>query len=93
MLRAAEEQVRRLRQRIFTPTRAGDPKRVRGLQKLMPWSLSDTLASVRHVTAASASDPWSLAILEPENTRVRTGDRSGRGAFGSDYGAVVGTSS
>lgn len=33
--RHQEEQVRRLRQRIFTATQAGDLKRVRNLQKLM----------------------------------------------------------
>src|SRR5665647_3578755 len=33
--RAAEEDVRRLRQRIFTASRVGDLKRVRSLQKLM----------------------------------------------------------
>ena len=33
--RAAEENVRRLRQRIFTASQAGDLKRVRNLQKLM----------------------------------------------------------
>lgn len=32
--RKAEENVRRLRQRIFTATRAGDLKQVRNLQKL-----------------------------------------------------------
>ena len=32
--RAAEDEVRRLRQRIFAATRAGDLKKVRGLQKL-----------------------------------------------------------
>lgn len=32
--RAAEDRVRRLRQRIFAATRAGDHKRVRSLQKL-----------------------------------------------------------
>ena len=32
--RAAEENVRRLRQRIFTASQAGDLKRVRNLQKL-----------------------------------------------------------
>jgi N-terminal domain of reverse transcriptase len=33
--RAAEDRVRRLRQRIFAATRAGDLKKVRNLQKLM----------------------------------------------------------
>jgi RNA-directed DNA polymerase len=52
--RAAEDQVRRLRQRIFAATRAGDLKRVRSLQKLMLRSLSNTLLSVRQVTERNA---------------------------------------
>jgi len=48
--RAAEDRVRRLRQRIFAATRAGDHKRVRSLQKLVLRSLSNTLLSVRQVT-------------------------------------------
>ena len=32
--RQAEDDVRRLRQRIFTASQAGDPRRVRNLQKL-----------------------------------------------------------
>ncbi|MEU2995897.1 group II intron reverse transcriptase/maturase [Streptomyces griseoincarnatus] len=47
---AQEESVRRLRQRIFTASQAGDLKRVRNLQKLMLRSLSNTLVSVRRVT-------------------------------------------
>ena len=35
---AAQENVRRLRQRIFTASQAGDLKKVRNLQKLMLWS-------------------------------------------------------
>lgn len=52
--RAAEDHVRRLRQRIFAATRAGDHKRVRSLQKLMLRSLSNTLLSVRQVTERNA---------------------------------------
>jgi RNA-directed DNA polymerase len=48
--RACEENVRRLRQRIFTASKAGDLKRVRSLQKLMLRSRSNTLVSVRRVT-------------------------------------------
>ncbi|WP_220446998.1 reverse transcriptase N-terminal domain-containing protein [Nonomuraea deserti] len=50
----AEEQVRRLRQRIFTATQAGDLKRVRNLQKLMLRSRANTLVSVRRVTEINA---------------------------------------
>jgi hypothetical protein len=48
--RATEEEVRRLRQRIFTASRAGDLKKVRNLQKLMLRSRANTLVSVRRVT-------------------------------------------
>ncbi|GAA3768049.1 group II intron reverse transcriptase/maturase [Streptomyces chiangmaiensis] len=48
--RAAEDEVRRLRQRIFTASREGDLKRVRNLQKLMLRSRANTLLSVRRVT-------------------------------------------
>ena len=52
--RVCEENVRRLRQRIFTASRDGDLKRVRNLQKLMLRSLSNTLVSVRRVTQHNA---------------------------------------
>jgi len=46
----AEEDVRRLRRRIFTATQAGDLARVRNLQKLMLRSRANALMSVRRVT-------------------------------------------
>src|SRR5688572_20504288 len=49
-----EDDVRRLRQRIFTASRAGDLKRVRNLQKLMLRSRANTLLSVRRVTEINA---------------------------------------
>ena len=52
--RAAEENVRRLRQRIFTASQAGDLARVRNLQKLMLRSHANTLVSVRRVTERNA---------------------------------------
>ena len=51
---AAEDDVRRLRQRIFTASQVGDLKRVRSLQKLMLRSRSNTLLSVRRVTQINA---------------------------------------
>jgi RNA-directed DNA polymerase len=50
----AEENVRRLRQRIFAASQAGDLKRVRSLQKLMLRSRSSALVSVRRVTEVNA---------------------------------------
>ena len=52
--RTAEDDVRRLRQRIFTASQAGDLKRVRNLQKLMLRSRANTLLSVRRVTEHNA---------------------------------------
>jgi len=51
---AAEDDVRRLRQRIFTASQAGDLKRVRNLQKLMLRSRANALVSVRRVTEVNA---------------------------------------
>ena len=51
---AAEENVRRLRQRIFTASQAGDLRRVRNLQKLMLRSRSAAVVSVRRVTEVNA---------------------------------------
>ena len=52
--RRAEADVRRLRQRIFTASKAGDLPRVRRLQKLMLRSRSNALVSVRRVTERNA---------------------------------------
>lgn len=52
--RECEEQVRRLRQRIFTASQVGDLKRVRNLQKLMLRSRANTLLSVRRATEINA---------------------------------------
>jgi RNA-directed DNA polymerase len=48
--RTVEDDVRRLRQRIFAASQAGDLKRVRSLQKLMLRSRSNALLSVRRIT-------------------------------------------
>jgi len=52
--RTTQDDVRRLRQRIFTASQAGDLKRVRNLQKLMLRSRANTLVSVRRVTELNA---------------------------------------
>ena len=49
-----EDNVRRLRQRIFTATRDGDWPKVRNLQKLLLRSWSNTLVSVRQATQRNA---------------------------------------
>lgn len=51
---AVEDEVRRLRQRIFTASRDGDLKKVRNLQKLMLRSRANALLSVRRVTEVNA---------------------------------------
>ena len=48
--RSVEAEVRRLRQRIFTASQAGDHQRVRSLQRLMLRSRANTLLSVRRVS-------------------------------------------
>ncbi|WP_328787071.1 group II intron reverse transcriptase/maturase [Streptomyces sp. NBC_00273] len=50
---STEENVRRLRQRIFKATQEGDLKKVRNLQKLLLRSRSNTLLSVKRVTQQS----------------------------------------
>jgi RNA-directed DNA polymerase len=52
--RQVEDEVRRLRRRIFTASQAGDLKKVRNLQKLMLRSRANTLLSVRRVTELNA---------------------------------------
>jgi len=52
--RQVTDDVRRLRQRIFTATQVGDLKKVRNLQKLMLRSRANTLLSVRRVTEINA---------------------------------------
>jgi RNA-directed DNA polymerase len=52
--RASEQNVRRLRQRIFKAAREQDWAKVRSLQKLMLRSRSNTLVSVRQVTQRNA---------------------------------------
>src|SRR5512142_3443281 len=52
--RQAGEDVRRLRQRIFAASKAGDLKKVRNLQKLMLRSRASALLSVRRVTEVNA---------------------------------------
>src|SRR5205814_1409096 len=52
--RLVEDEVRRLRQRIFAASQAGDLKKVRNLQKLMLRSRSNALVSVRRVTEINA---------------------------------------
>jgi len=52
--RACEEEVRRLRQRIFKAVQEQDWPKVRNLQKLMLRSRSNTLVSVRQVTQRNA---------------------------------------
>jgi RNA-directed DNA polymerase len=52
--RACEQEVRRLRQRIFKATQEQDWAKVRSLQKLMLRSWSNTLLSVRQATQRNA---------------------------------------
>ena len=60
--RRVEDDVRRLRRRIFTATQAGDLKRVRNLQKLMLGSRANALLSVRRVTEHTPSAACQTAL-------------------------------
>src|SRR5215469_504863 len=73
--RKVEDDVRRLRQRIFKASQSGDLKQVRNLQKLMLRSLSNTLVSVRRVTERNAGRKTAgvdgeLALSSPDRARL-----------------------
>jgi len=76
--RSVEENVRRLRQRIFTASKAGDLARVRRLQRLMLRSRSNTLLSVRRVTERNAGRLTAgvdgEVVLSPE-AKMKLADR------------------
>src|SRR5947209_10432209 len=77
--RQAEDNVRRLRQRIFTASKAGDLKKVRSLQKLMLRSRANTLLSVRRVTERNAGRMTAgvdgEVVLTPQ-AKARLADRA-----------------
>jgi RNA-directed DNA polymerase len=76
--RRMEADVRRLRQRIFTATKAGDLAKVRNLQSLMLRSRANTLLSVRRVTERNAGRLTAgvdgEVVLTPE-AKARLADR------------------
>jgi RNA-directed DNA polymerase len=76
--RRVGDDVRRLRQRIFTASKAGDLKKVRNLQKLMLRSRANTLLSVRRVTERNAGRLTAgvdgEVVLTPE-AKARLADR------------------
>jgi RNA-directed DNA polymerase len=73
----AEDNVRRLRQRIFTASQAGDLRRVRNLQKLMLRSRSNTLVSVRRVTELNAGRKTAGVDRQVALTPEAKGDLAG----------------
>jgi RNA-directed DNA polymerase len=81
--RSCEASVRRLRQRIFTASQAGDLPRVRGLQRLMLRSRANTLVSVRRVTERNAGRLTAgvdgEVVLTPE-AKMQLVDRMQHGA-------------
>ncbi len=76
--RRVEDDVRRLRQRIFTASKAGDLARLHNLQKLMLRSRANTLLSVRRVTERNAGRLTAgvdgEVVLTPE-AKARLADR------------------
>ena len=76
--RRVEDDVRRLRQRIFTATQAGDLKKVRNLQKLMLRSRANALCSVRRVTSTrTASAACQTALPVRQHSAAPTDEPSG----------------
>jgi RNA-directed DNA polymerase len=80
--RSVEGNVRRLRQRIFTASKAGDLARVRRLQRVMLASRSNALVSVRRVTERNAGRLTAgvdgEVVLTPE-AKLALADRIGHG--------------
>src|SRR5215813_2199283 len=73
--RAVEDDVRRLRQRIFAASQAGDLKKVRNLQKLMLRSRANALLSVRRVTEINAGRKTAgvdgrTVLLDPQKAEL-----------------------
>lgn len=73
--RAVEDDVRRLRRRIFKASQDGDLKRVRNLQKLMLRSHANTLLSVRRVAQrnagrATAGIDGEVALTSPQRAEL-----------------------
>jgi len=84
--RAVENDVRRLRQRIFTASQAGDLKRVRNLQKLMLRSRANALMSVRRVTEINAGRGTAgvdgqVALTPQDKTDLVNGVQRHRGSW------------
>jgi RNA-directed DNA polymerase len=81
--RRVEADVGRLRQRIFTASKAEDLARVRSLQKLMLRSRANTLLSVRRVTERNAGRLTAgvdgEVVLTPQ-AKARLADRAHRQA-------------
>ncbi|MFF1960107.1 reverse transcriptase N-terminal domain-containing protein [Streptomyces sp. NPDC058220] len=69
--RAAEENVRRLRQRIFAASQAGDLKRVRNLQMTCSSRSGATCMSMRRKNAGTSRPVWEQRVscsTSPEST-------------------------
>ena len=84
--RVHEQNVARLRQRIFTAVRDGDWPKVRILQKMMLRSWSNTLVSVRQVTQRNAGRR--TAGIDRVG-RARPPGQDGGGGAGAPHGAVL----
>ena len=80
-----EQNVARLRQRIFTAARDGDWPKVRNLQKMMLRSWSNTLVSVRQVTQRNAA----AARRDRPGCRSRQPGQDGDGGAGAPHGQVL----
>src|ERR1019366_9171458 len=84
--RACEEQVRRLRQRIFTAVREQDRAKARNLQQLMLRSWSNTLVSVRQVAQRNkgrrtAGIDGVVALTSAQRAGMAVRVHAGRGSW------------
>ena len=82
--RTCEEEVRRLRGRIFKAAQDGDWPKVRNLQKLLLRNRSNTLVSVRQVAQRNAGRVTAgidgqVALTSPDRADLATRAKAGGG--------------
>src|SRR3954468_5862175 len=66
-----EDEVRRLRQRIFTASRAGEHRKVRSLQRLMLRSRANALLSTRRVAQVNQGRRQGVGKVAPMAAELR----------------------
>src|ERR1035441_5487287 len=84
-----EQNVARLRQRIFTAARDGDWPKVRNLQRMMLRSWSNTLVN-RQRAADDPAQRWPPHGRDRPGRRARRPGQDGDGGAGAPHGQVLG---